>query len=427
MPSVLKNSRVIDSEDLCLVLQPLIAKKFGRSSAVFLQQLHYWITSERSNGFTHHGKKWVYNTFESWADNLKTYSVSTIKRCIKKLEEAGIIQCKKLNPFKGNRTNYYTIDYKRLSETLSSKEDSSHGVLMPDHTPESLGYQETGQSQSILNHLSKTLDQKDVDNPTLEETHHQVKMTKWSDQNEPIYTEITNKNNNFNKSDELTKNDGGGKGITETPKGFPRETKPCGIAQQVQQVQNNDIKNFKNTDSQNQKSLLKNTTAQDMLDYWNGEFKKSESKMSKYLAPMLVSAFKNKFNSDLNKWKHYCNRISSSKYLTGQDFKLDISWALKFSTIDKILNPNGWLGVKDVPIPGEAVRQKNDLIEKIQNLNESEKCKEIRLKILDRYGAPTYKSWFEPVGLSMDGDRVRFDFPSKFHQSYMETNFDVFR
>lgn len=140
-----------------------------------------------------------------------------------------------------------------------------------------------------------------------------------------------------------------------------------------------------------------NTTAQDMLKIWNTTFENSPVKLSKDLAKCLVGAFKHKFSNTLEAWQEYCNLITSSSYLTSEKFSLTLSWALKFSTIDRLRT--GDLGVKTETIaPSETNLQEKALIH-IQSVTEPSVCKETRRLLLKTYGAGAYLSWFTCVDI----------------------------
>jgi hypothetical protein len=112
-------SKTLLQNDKCLVMQPEIIKIAGKSAALLLQQIHYWIENEQVHGKMHQGKKWIANSYDSWASDLKIVSKSTIGRCISILKNLRLIFVETLSEFKSNRTNWYTINYNRISEILN--------------------------------------------------------------------------------------------------------------------------------------------------------------------------------------------------------------------------------------------------------------------------------------------------------------------
>jgi RNA binding exosome subunit len=79
--------------------------------------------------------------------------------------------------------------------------------------------------------------------------------------------------------------------------------------------------------------------------------------------------------------------------------------------------------VKEVSLPiviEDLMDAERDVIE---NLNEPEKCKEVRHLLLKKYGPETYKSWFKPLESRLDGDFVRFNTQSKFKKDWILANY----
>lgn len=127
--------RLLLKEDKCLVLQPELVAIVGRSPALLLQQIHYWLSSKDRVGRLHKGQRWIYNTYEDWVDELKTVSRSTIHRSIAILRKFGLITIEQFSCSKGDRTNWYTINYEKMADlvkrsTSQSFASSPHDVKM---------------------------------------------------------------------------------------------------------------------------------------------------------------------------------------------------------------------------------------------------------------------------------------------------------
>jgi uncharacterized phage protein (TIGR02220 family) len=92
---------------------PSLAVQVGLNEAILLQQLHF-----RSLISTHvrDGHKWVYKTYDEWKnEEFPFWSVDTIKRAIRRLENSGyIISTASYNRTKMDKTKWYRIDYKML-------------------------------------------------------------------------------------------------------------------------------------------------------------------------------------------------------------------------------------------------------------------------------------------------------------------------
>ena len=96
------------------MFQPGLAMAVGLSEAIFLQQLHYWLTRSQNERM---GRWWVYNTLEEWQIEFPWWSVPTIRRIIARLEESGlIISSQEFNAYPTDRTKWYTINYDELAQ-----------------------------------------------------------------------------------------------------------------------------------------------------------------------------------------------------------------------------------------------------------------------------------------------------------------------
>ncbi|TCK03277.1 UNVERIFIED_ORG: replication initiation and membrane attachment protein [Anoxybacillus amylolyticus] len=108
-----------------LVILPSLAKEIGLNEAIVLQQLHYWLQESNNE---RDGHRWVYNTYEDWQKQFPFWSIRTIRRTIKNLENKGIVISDYLNSMKIDKTKWYRIDYERLEEIVSEEND-----MWPDH------------------------------------------------------------------------------------------------------------------------------------------------------------------------------------------------------------------------------------------------------------------------------------------------------
>lgn len=94
-------------DDRIIAVQPALIRALdGRAAeAIVLQQLHYWLPHARSE---HDGHRWVYNTYEQWADQTGL-SPSQAKRAMGRLEARGLVVVSQ--PAGQDRTRWYRIDY----------------------------------------------------------------------------------------------------------------------------------------------------------------------------------------------------------------------------------------------------------------------------------------------------------------------------
>jgi len=111
-------SKLLINEYPIFVL-PTLAEKVGLNEAIFLQQLHYWLSKSEH---VYDGRHWVYNSMENWRKQLPIISASTIRRIVKKLEKEKIIITGNFNRYKMDRTKWYTIDYDALDSFIQDRQ-----------------------------------------------------------------------------------------------------------------------------------------------------------------------------------------------------------------------------------------------------------------------------------------------------------------
>ena len=123
-----KKTKLLVSGDYPLIASPTLAQAYGVPSAMFLQKLHYCLQSSDAKCIQQ--QKYFYHSYEQWAETLGIYSVSTIKRIVSKLKNAGILIVKKLAQNKWLQTNFYSINYRKLSALLKHTADLSENEVM---------------------------------------------------------------------------------------------------------------------------------------------------------------------------------------------------------------------------------------------------------------------------------------------------------
>lgn len=132
---------ILITNETPIIIPPALAKAYGVPEAALLQQIHYMSNQQRL-GVIHEGKKWVYNSLEQWHTKLNFLSEKTIERAIANLKNLGIIQIKRLSPNKSDRTNYYLIDYSKLShipELAAPSESAIPTDKMTECSPQNVG------------------------------------------------------------------------------------------------------------------------------------------------------------------------------------------------------------------------------------------------------------------------------------------------
>ncbi|OTT95381.1 hypothetical protein [Acinetobacter baumannii] len=135
MSKAKKNNNLLISGDYPLIASPTLAKAYGVAAANFLQKLHYCL--ENNEGKIFNGKKYWFHSYEQWQITLGVYSVSTIKRIVAKLKQAGILVIEKLAQNKWLQTNFYTINYKKLKQliTLNNGQNNLPNEIVPTPDP----------------------------------------------------------------------------------------------------------------------------------------------------------------------------------------------------------------------------------------------------------------------------------------------------
>lgn len=111
-PPLLLDERIV-------VVQPALIRRLGHiTDAAVLQQLHYWMpraTAENS------GERWVYKTYEEWADELGL-TPKQVRSSMNRLEEMGAVRS--CQPEAYYRRKWYRIDYEH--ELFQPETPSAH-------------------------------------------------------------------------------------------------------------------------------------------------------------------------------------------------------------------------------------------------------------------------------------------------------------
>jgi len=335
--------RLLANEGICLVTHPEVALALGKSEAIFLQQLHYWISTNNKMGTILDGKRWIYNSYKSWAENLRIYSESTIRRAVSKLEKMGILLSQNLNKKRSDQTKWYTINYDVLKN------------LIPD----------------VSSGKGKKREEKvEIDEGLL-------KMNSPSIQNEQI---IYKENKDNFKDKFLSLNN------------FKR--KIC----------------FKKINSTNKQHESSKNIFQEMILIWNQIVEEGQKTVELTFKRInfLRKAFEIKFGSCLEKWKEFCKRVASSKFLMGEikaSFKASLDWVLKFDVMQRIFE--GDFGVGDRTFYLEKNKENLQETEKvIQSSSESQEVKQLRLALLKRLGNAVYASWFKETKMDLKTEKL---------------------
>lgn len=168
-----RSSRLL-FEERPLIIRPTLAVAVGLNEAVFLQQLHYWIT-ETHSGKDVDGRRWVYNTYDEWLKQFPFWSLATLRRVIASLEQNSyVLSTSTLNDHPSNRTKWYTIDYdalEALADRLPDPADQSLKMSSPSNQQEQMDVRNVSGRPAHADQV----DQRNVSDSSLEtETTHET-------------------------------------------------------------------------------------------------------------------------------------------------------------------------------------------------------------------------------------------------------------
>lgn len=149
-------------DDCPLIFNPQLAKLIGLDSAILIHQIHYWVKiNEKANRNFQDGFFWTYNTFTDWGIHFPFWSVSTIKRIIKNLEDRKLIVSSRFNKLGTDRTKWYRVNHKLLislenplyqNETMAAAD--SVKLIIPLDQNETMA--EAGHSVKVTQPLPET-------------------------------------------------------------------------------------------------------------------------------------------------------------------------------------------------------------------------------------------------------------------------------
>jgi len=338
----------------------IIAKRFGKTAAIFLEKVRYYCDQDKG-GLYYGGQRWVYNSSEEWADQFDV-SRRTIGRIIKVLRDDGVLLVRKLSHNKYDQTNFYSVDNSRLDQILREgiipKKSQSSGTRRPHRA---------SQDVPMILHIQP-------------ERHHITAREEDAPLAQPqvVSSEIIN--------------------ISE------EKEKAVVLDASITVI-----------DAHN---LFNEIVCCKRRDVEKGDVKPIP--LDKETSRLWGAAIKHKFGNSLEKTREYCEKIASSRWLmSAKKFPdLSLSWFLRYSTIDKILN--GKFGVRDnTKVMAAAIKiSVNDAVDEFKNhirsIKESERCKNIRCLIAEKINNHNYNSWFKNVSLLEENGCIVMQSPNNF-------------
>ena len=308
-----------------------LAKYVGKNESILLNQINYWLSKCGRNIDRLHGK-WIYNSLNEWHKQFNYWSLSTLRRTIKSLEDSGILVSKKINANKWNHTKWYSIDYNKLNQLIK------YTIINKEYS-----------TTKEFNNLSN------VNSLNNSAYNSKNKRTNRSVQNEQI---IITKNNYTNRSS-YKKNDVELKNALK------------------EKIEENLIK-------PNEKEIINK-----MVYIWNKVFEYSISPIKAYSnkknQEVLLNLYKTAFSGDLNNWREYACKVNSSQFLMGEkatknNFKAVFSWLIQEGTIEKIMNGDYGVGDRELDI-NNITKNIEEKKEEVINKMDKKISEYIKLKI----------------------------------------------
>lgn len=138
-----------------LVINPELATRIGLNEAIVLQQVNYWI-NDKEQGVIHSGRRWVFNSYESWVKQFPFWSADTVKRAFTSLVKQGCLDVEQLNKSQHDRTNYYTINQDCELLKDAKQVPSSNGASCPDRQAQDALMDEGKNARSLMVTTTKT-------------------------------------------------------------------------------------------------------------------------------------------------------------------------------------------------------------------------------------------------------------------------------
>lgn len=122
-------------DEFPILVDRVLAEKIGLNEAIVIQQLHYWIMqNKRQNKNFYDDRYWTFNSFPKWqSEAFYFWSLRTLNRIFKNLEEKGILLVGNYNKKGYDRTKWYSIDYKVLNSMCCNNSSCQNGIMDNDN------------------------------------------------------------------------------------------------------------------------------------------------------------------------------------------------------------------------------------------------------------------------------------------------------
>ena len=158
---------------------------------------------------------------------------------------------------------------------------------------------------------------------------------------------------------------------------------------------------------------IDNNLVKRLKDIWLeeiGEFK--DTGKTGYIAKQLVFAYNTLFDSNDQRFREYCRKIASSRFLMGEvtSFKGRVDWLLQSTTINKIQNDEYSAGDRETLYQQKQQQNKQyqqaleviELKDQSKKMNKQGLMAKVKLFVINNWSYADYISWFKTSTIDID-------------------------
>jgi hypothetical protein len=144
-------------------IYPELAEEIGFNESILLLQLEYLIGISKTE--EHDGDLWTYQTLEDLRDNnFPWWSIATISRIIKSLQELNLIKIGNYNKISFDRTQWFAINWEGCRKLKSIKIDDA--IFQDEKSKRTKRKMEPGNLQNPSSQNGTTIPENPTENPT---------------------------------------------------------------------------------------------------------------------------------------------------------------------------------------------------------------------------------------------------------------------
>lgn len=169
-------------------------------------------------------------------------------------------------------------------------------------------------------------------------------------------------------------------------------------------------------------NVEKQEREKEMIKIWSEVIEKGNQatiQLTTNRTHLLALRLKEFFNNDTSKWKDFCKKITSSKFLMGEvtRFKVQLDWVLKEENILKIIENSYGMG--------DRIVDKEDFsIETLEDNIIDPLWKKTRLELKKKLGEGLFNSWISKLQfIGISENIAHFISPTKFISEWIVNNF----